>query len=172
MPNSNWRGLQRLDLHYAPLDGAAGGAFVKVTKLEGERSLRELAVLDIDGFDTVEHDGQLRTLGRDLIGVPFAAGLGHRSYFGKIDDGPGAILLLWALVVDIHLVGALGADVFGIGNSNENAAVRGGVRPELGPDLEVLVGVLRDQMAALAFVGHDGAVLDPPVGIAGPVPVL
>src|SRR4029077_18450398 len=125
------------------LDWPPGGAFVKVTKLEGERSLRELAVLDIDGLDTVEHDGQLRTFGRDLIGVPFATGLGHRRYFGEIDDGPGAVLRLWALVVDIHLVGALGTDVFRIGNANENPAVRSVVRPELGPDLEVLVGVLR-----------------------------
>ena len=76
MPYSNWHGLQRPDLHYAPLDGAAGGAFVKVAKLEGDRSLRKLAVLDIDGFDTVEHDGQPQALGRDLIGVPFAAAFG------------------------------------------------------------------------------------------------
>src|SRR5947208_1042369 len=123
IPNSNWHGLQRLDLHLAPFDGAAGSAFVKVAKLEGERSLRELAVLDIYRLGTVEHDGQLRTLGGDLIGVPFAAGLGHGRYLGHIDDGPGAVLRLRALVIDIHLVGALGADVFGIGNANKDAAV-------------------------------------------------
>ena len=42
---------------------APPGAPFQVAKLEGERSLRELAVLDIDGLDTVEHDGQLRALG-------------------------------------------------------------------------------------------------------------
>src|SRR5262245_56934333 len=162
IPNWNWDGLQRSDLHYAPLDGATG-VLVTVAKLEGERSLWELAVLDIDGLYTVQHDGQLRTLGRDLIGVPFAAGLGHRRYFGEIDDSPGAILLLWALVVDIDLVGTLGVDTFRIGNADENTAVGSGVRPELGPDLKVLVGVLRDEMATLAFVGHDDPVLNPPV---------
>ena len=129
-------------------------------------------MLNIDGLGTVEHDGELRALGRDLIGVPFATRLGHRRYFAEIDDGPGAIIRLWTLVVDIHLVRALGANVFGIGNADENAAVRGVIGPELGPDLEVLVGVLRDQMAALALVGHDDAVLGPPVGIADPVPVI
>ena len=53
MPNLTRSRLQRLDLHLAEFDGAAGGAFVKVAKLEGERSLWELAVLDVDGLDTV-----------------------------------------------------------------------------------------------------------------------
>src|SRR5436309_9146385 len=84
LPNLTWSRLQRLDLHLAEFDGAAGGAFVKVAKLEGERSLWELAVLDVDGLDTVWHDRQLRAFGRDLIGVPFATGLGHGRYLGDI----------------------------------------------------------------------------------------
>jgi hypothetical protein len=117
-------------------------------------------------------DCQMRAFGGDLIVVPFAARFGHRRYLGDIDDGPGAILRLWALVVDICLVRALGADGFGIGNAKKDAAVRGVVGPELSPDLEVLVRILRDQMATLAFVGHDRAVLGPPVGVADPVPVV
>ena len=112
-------------------------------------------MLDIDSFGTIEHDRQMRAFGRDLIG-----------------DSPGAVLRVWALIVDIRLVRALGADGFWIGDAKKDAAVRGVVGPELGPDLEVLVGVLRDQMAALAFVGHDRAVLGPPIGIADPVPVV
>src|SRR5262245_55353280 len=146
----DWHRLQRPDLHYAPLDGAAG-VLVTVAKLQGERSLGELAVIDIDSLDSIQHDDQLPALGRDLIGIPFAASLGHRRYLGEIDDGSGTIIRLWPLVIDIHLVGALRADVFGIGNANENAAVGGVIGPELGSDLEVLVGVLRDQMATLAL---------------------
>src|SRR5206468_7998442 len=70
--------LQRLDLHFAPLDDATGSVLGTIAELEGERSLRVLAVLNVGGLDSVQHDGELRTLGRDLVGVPFAAGLGHR----------------------------------------------------------------------------------------------
>ena len=53
IPNWNWDGLQRSDLHYAPLDGTAG-FLVTVAKLEGERSLGKLAVLDVDGDQNVD----------------------------------------------------------------------------------------------------------------------
>jgi hypothetical protein len=33
----------------------AGGAFFTIAKLKGNRSLRELPMLDVGGFDTVEH---------------------------------------------------------------------------------------------------------------------
>jgi len=44
--------------------------------------------------------------------------------------------------------------------------------PKLRPDLEILVGVLRDEIAAFALVGHDGPVLRSPVGIADGIEVL
>jgi len=53
-----------------------------------------------------------------------------------------------------------------------NAAVRGVIGPELGPDLKVLVGILREQEAALPLVRDDGAVLGTPVGVANAVPVV
>src|SRR5262245_40595153 len=46
-------GLERLDLHLAPLDGAAGRVVGAVAELEGERPLRELGVLDVSGLDAV-----------------------------------------------------------------------------------------------------------------------
>src|SRR5438552_940888 len=135
-------------------------------------AFRKLAVLDIHGLDPVQHDYQLRTSGHYLVGVPFAAGLGVGRYLRDIGDGPSPVTRVRPLVVYIHLVGTLTADVFGIGIANKNTAIRRVIRPELGPYLEVLVGVLRDQMAALALVGHDGAVLRPPAGIADPIPVV
>ena len=127
-------------------------------------------MLDIDSFGTIEHDRQMRAFGRDLIIVPLPPALGIGDTLATLGK-PGAVLRVWALIVDIRLVRALGADGFWIGDAKKDAAVRGVVGPEL-PDLEVLVGVLRDQMAALAFVGHDRAVLGPPIGIADPVPVV
>ena len=62
--------LQRLDLHLAELHNASA-------PLKGDWPPGKLAVLDIDGLDAIEHDGKARTFRRDLIGVPFAAGLGH-----------------------------------------------------------------------------------------------
>src|SRR5207244_12997034 len=46
------------------------------------------------------------------------------------------------------------------------------LRSALRPDLKVLVRVLRDELAALALVGHDGATLRSPVGVADAVPVV
>src|ERR1043166_5813391 len=137
--NSNCRKLQRLDLYLAPLDGAAGGSFVKVAKLEGNMAFRKLAVLDIHGLDPIQHDYKLRTSGRYLVGVPLAAGLGVGRYLRDIGDGPSPVTRVRPLVVYIHLVGTLTADVFGIGIANKNTAIRGVIRPELGSDLEVLV---------------------------------
>src|SRR5688500_132051 len=114
----------------------------------------------------------MRASGGDLQDIPLAARLGYRRYLGDIDDRPGAVVLLRALIVDICLVCGIGADRFGIGNAKKDAAIRGVMRPGLGADLEVLVGVFRDQMATLAFVGHDGTVLGPPIGVAGPVPFV
>jgi hypothetical protein len=85
-------------LHLAPLDGAAGGAFVKVAKLEGNMAFRKLAVLDIHGLDPVQHDYQLRTSGRYLVGVPFAAGLGVGRYLRDIGDGPSPVTRVRPLV--------------------------------------------------------------------------
>jgi hypothetical protein len=45
------------------------------------------------------------------------------------------------------------------------------VRPELGVDLEVLVRVLGDEVAALALVGDECAVLDAPISLSCAVPV-
>src|SRR5499426_4595358 len=164
--------LERLDLHLAPLDRAAGSVVRDVAELKSERPLRESAVLDVDRLDPVQHHDQLAALGGDLVGVPPSAGLGHRRYLGEIDDRPRAVGRVGALVVDIHFVGALRSDLGRIGRADEDPAVRVVIRPELGPDHEILVGVLRDEVAALALVGDDRAPFGSPVGVADPVPVL
>src|SRR6185503_15842601 len=105
-----WRELQRPDLHLALFDGAAGGSFFTIAKLKRDRTFRELTVLDIDCLNTIERDRQLRAFGRDLIVVPFAACFGQRRYLGDIGDGSGAVLRVWALVVDIRLVRGFRSD--------------------------------------------------------------
>src|SRR5436853_1781487 len=169
---SSWIGpapaarLQRPDLHLAPLDGAAGGILGAVAELQGKRSLGVLAVPDVDGLDSVQHDGQLRALGGDLVGVPLAAGFRHGRDLGHVDDRSGAILRLRTLVVDVHFIAGDRTDLGAIGAAQENAAVRRVIRPELRLDLKVLVGIIREEISALALVGDDGTVLRSPVGVA------
>src|SRR5215510_9267176 len=164
--------LERPDLHLAPLDRAARSVVGNVAELKSERPLRESAVLDVDRLDPVQHHDQLAALGGDLVGVPPSAGLGHRRYLGEIDDRPRAVGRIGPLVVDIHFIRALRADLGWFGRADEDPAVRVVIRPELGPDHEILVGVLRDEVAALALVGDDRAPFGAPVGVADPVPVL
>src|SRR5438477_403556 len=169
---SSWIGpapaarLQRPDLHLAPLDGATGGVLGAVAELQGKRSLRVLAVPNVDGLDSVQHDGQLRALGGDLVGVPLAAGFRHGRDLGHVDDRSGAILRLRTLVVDVHFIAGDRIDLGAIGAAQENAAVRRVIRPELRLDLKVLVGIIREEISALALVGDDGTVLRSPVGVA------
>src|SRR6266699_3255791 len=159
-------GLQRPDLHLAPLDGATGGILGAVAELQGKRSLRVLAVPNIDGLDSVQHNSQLRALGGDLVGVPLAAGFRHGRDLGHVDDRSGAILRLRTLVVDVHFIAGDRTDLGAIGAAQENAAVRRVIRPELRLDLKVLVGIIREEISALALVGDDGTVLRSPVGVA------
>ena len=100
--------------------------------------------------------------------------MGYR-YLGDIDDGPRAITGVGARVPDVYLIGIVGGNLAGVGAADEDAAVGIGFGPELGPNLEILVGVLCDQEAAAlggTLVGHDGSTLRPPVGSADTVPVF
>src|SRR5436309_1587967 len=159
-------GLQRPDLHLAPLDGATGSILGAVAELQGKRSLRVLAVPNIDGLDSVQHNSQLRALGGDLVGVPLAAGFRHGRDLGHVDDRSGAIFRLRTLVVDVHFISGDRTYLGAIGAAQENAAVRRVIRPELRLDLKVLVGIIREEISALALVGDDGTVLRSPVGVA------
>src|SRR5262245_7822982 len=128
--------------------------------------LLEHAVADVDGLLPVERHDEMPAIGGDLERVPLAGGLGHRVDLGEVDDRAGAVARVGALVEDVDLVAGPGADGGGILASNEDAAVGLLVRPELGIDLEVLVRVLRDEVAALALVSDDCPVLDAPIGVA------
>ena len=70
--------LKRPDLYLPPFDRAAGRPLLAVGELQRDRTLRELAMLNIDGFSTIEYEHQMRAFGGDLVGVPLAAGFGHR----------------------------------------------------------------------------------------------
>ena len=48
--------LQRPDLHFPPFNRAAGSSFFAIAKLKRDRTFRELGVLDIGSFGTVEND--------------------------------------------------------------------------------------------------------------------
>src|SRR5262245_4156487 len=111
--------------------------------------LLEHAVADVDGLLPVEHHDKMPAIGGDLERVPLAGGLGHRVDLGEIDDRAGAVARVGALVEDVDLVAAPGADGGGVLASNEDAAVGLLIRPELGVDLEVLVRVLADEVTAL-----------------------
>src|SRR6266851_5274716 len=131
-----------------------------------------LAVLGaVDGADAVERDGEFRTFGDDLVDVPLPAGLRHRRHLGHVDDRAGAVARVGALVEDVDLVAVLGGDLFGIGAANEDAAVGVGIDPELGPDFEIRIGILRDQ-EAVALVGLHDAVGKRPIGVADLCPVV
>src|SRR5262249_30434086 len=134
-------GLQRLDLDFAELHDA-------LAVLQRDPPAGELAVLrTVYRLLPVEDHGELRSLGRDLVDVPFAAGLGHRFDLGHIDDGTGAIARVRALVIDIHFIAAVRADLVRIGAADEDAAVGFLVDPELDPELKVGVRLLRHQIA-------------------------
>lgn len=162
--------LQRLDLDLAEFDHAlvAGDALVVLEAealLQGDAAVGELAVLRVvDGLLAVEHYGEGRSLGRDLVDVPFARRLRHRIDLADIDDGAGAVFRSGTLVPDVDFVGGLGADFLGVGAADEDAAVHHLVGPEFGAQLEVAVAGLRDE-EAVAFVGNDRAVFDSPVGV-------
>jgi len=112
------RYLQRSDLHPAPLDGPSG-------VLKPKRPFGELAVPDVDSDDPVKNDGQFRSPGLDLEGVPLAAGFiddGDR-YLGDIDNGPRAITGVGARVPDVYLIGIGGGNLAGVAAADEDAAV-------------------------------------------------
>ena len=132
-----------------------------------------LAILHVDRLLPVQHDSELRSLRRDLIGVPFAGRLRHRVDLGNVDDRAGAVGRIGPLVEDIHLVADLGVDLVAAVAAEEYAAVGGVVSPEFGLDHEVLVGVLGDQVGrvlAVELVGHQRAVLQLPIGLADLAP--
>jgi hypothetical protein len=128
--------LQGPDLYLAPLDGACA-------VLKRNRSFGEFAVPDVDGNNPIEHDGQLRSHGRDHERVPLAAGFigDWYWYLGDIDDGSRSITGVGARVPDVYLIGIGGGNFTGVGAADEDAAVRIGFSVELSPELEILVGV-------------------------------
>src|SRR5215831_8516404 len=160
-------GLQRLDLDLAELHHARA-------VLERDRAARVLAVLNVHGLHPVQHDGEVRTLRGDLVGIPPAPRLEHGHGFRDVDDRAGAEARIGALVEDVDLVAGLGADLLRVGVAEEDAAVGVGVDPELRPHLEVGVGILRHEiaLALVAAVGHDDTVDDSPVRVSDLVPVV
>ena len=122
----------------------------------------------------VEHNGEMRALGSDFIGIPLPRGLRHRIDLGDIDDRTGAVAWVRPLVEDVDLVAGLAADSLRLLATDEDAAVGVVADPELGPDLEILVGILADEISevlALKLVSQKCAVLHRPVGFADLVPV-
>src|SRR4029077_9739483 len=118
--------------------------------LQRDAAFRELAVgRAVDRLGAIERDVEARALGGDLVDIPLAAGLEHGRGLGGVDDRAGAVARIGARVEDVHLIGVLGADLGGIGAADEDAAVGVVADPELGPDLEVAVIILGDQVAVL-----------------------
>src|SRR6478752_6671245 len=156
--------LEWLDRNLAEFDYARA-------VLQREVPLLEHSVPDVDGFLPVEHHDEMPPIGGDLESVPLAGGLGHRVHFGEIDDRAGAVARVGALVEDVDLVAGPSADGSGVFASDEDATVGFLVSPELGVDLEVLVRVLGDEVAALTLICDECAVLDAPISLSCAVPV-
>src|SRR5450756_3149581 len=91
----------------------------------------------------------MRSLRGDFVGVPPAGWLRQRVDRGDVDDRGGAIARIGALVVNIDLIADLGVDLLRLVAADEDAAVGFFVGPELRPDLEILVGVLADEIAGI-----------------------
>src|SRR5207244_3476554 len=140
------------DLHLAPLDRAAFDTLHAGSVLQREWPGRVLAVLHADCLHAVQLHRELVALRADLVGVPFAARLvdDRHGNGGDVDDRARTVLRLGADIPDVDLVAGCGAHFRRIGAAEENTAV--GVRrgPEFGADLEIPVGILRDEIAALA----------------------
>src|SRR5665213_667555 len=169
--------LERLDFHFTKFDQALV-ALDALVVLEPQAVLQrdpprgEFGVLrPIDGLLSVERHGECRALRGDLIDVPLAGGLRHRIDLADIDDGAGAVGRIGTGIPDVHLIGRGAADLVGIGAANENAAIGFAVDPEFSPDLVIGIALLRDQ-EAVAPVGDDGAVLDPPIGVPDLVEIV
>src|SRR3984893_11895853 len=116
----------------------------------------------------------MRPLGRDLIGIPLAAGLRHRIDLGDVDDRAGAVTLVLALVENVPLVAGLATDALRLLTPDEDAAIGVVADPELGLDLKILVGILADEISevlAVQLVGNERAVFHRPIGFADLVPV-
>src|SRR5438093_7734579 len=117
----------------------------------------------------------MRTLGRDFVGVPFAARLRHRVDLRHIDDGAGAVGRIGPFVEDVDLVADLGVDLRRLVAANEDAAVGVIIGPELGLDLEILVRLLADEIGGILALGdlvrNQRPVFHRPIGFAdlGPV---
>src|ERR1700761_9146844 len=109
-------------------------------------------ILCIDGLLTVQRDDEMRSLRRDLISIPFAAGLRHRLALTDIDNRAGAIARVRPLVENIHLVAGFAADALGLFATDENAAVGIIADPEFGADLEVLVCIFGDEIRKLLAI--------------------
>jgi hypothetical protein len=116
----------------------------------------------------------MRPLRGDLVGIPLAARLRHRIDLGGIHDRAGAIARVRPLVEDVDLIAGLAVDGLRLLAADEDSAIGLVVDPELGADLEVLVGGLGDEIGeilAVQLVGGQHAVLHRPIGLADLVPV-
>jgi hypothetical protein len=145
--------LQGLQLHLAPLDGAARGVLGPVAELKRERPLREPAVLHLDCLDAVQDHDEGRALGGDLIGDwPPALGMGET--FATFTIPPGAVARVGPLVVDVGLVGIVRGDLLGIRDPDEDPAVGGGIRPPL-PLSATMTPSSDRQSSPLLIAGRD-----------------
>ena len=135
-------------------------------------ALRRTGRCGVRGLLAVEHDGDLPSLGGDLEGVPFAAGLGHRVHLDEIDDAAGAVGRVLALVEDVDLVAGPVGDLGGSCSAGRCRCWRRRLprtRRRAGSPCSCLADQMRGALAR-RLVGDDRAVLEPPVGLADPVP--
>src|SRR5262249_44932124 len=127
--------LQRLDCDLAEFDRA-------LAELQREWSFGVHAAADARSLLSVEHNGKVAALGRNLHGAPLATSLRHWVGLGVIGGCGGAVGRVGARVVDVALVAGLGAGLLGVLAADEDAAVGIIADPKLGMDLEVFVFVL------------------------------
>lgn len=152
--------LKRFDLNLAEFDGTR-------PVLQRDRPFVEHAVAQLCRCLAIENHGNVASVRRDFVCIPFSTGFWHRINFNVSGDCAGAVTWIGTLVENIGFVAGSIRDFLGVEAPEINAAVSVVACHEFDPNDEVFVRVLGDQIPGLFFVSHrvgyNGTVCDVPI---------
>src|SRR4029453_8912698 len=137
--------LKRFYLHIAELHGS--GAILK-----RNGTARVTGMLHIDSLRAIQNDDHVRSLCRDLKGIPLSSSLDWCRRLGYVDYGSRSVRRIRTLVVDIHFISVHGIDLLWVFTANKHAAVGIVIDPKLNLQLKIAIRRLTHQEAR-ALVG-------------------